>query len=82
MSCLEVISKLFTVFVCSVAPENDNIKLMSRCLQGASSVQNGHFLLILAVLDLFRPLEGRCRPWVVLGSNKQVVYGVCLLCST
>ena len=29
-SCSDVIFKLFAVFVCSVAPENDNITLISR----------------------------------------------------
>ena len=28
--CSEVIIQLFTVFVCSVLPENDNITLISR----------------------------------------------------
>ena len=68
------------MFVCSVAPENDNITLISRPSYMILG-QNGLFSLIFVVFDLSRPLEGRYGPGLVLRRDILVVYGVCVLSS-
>ena len=47
-SCSDVIFYLFTVFVCSLAPENDNITLISRLCKDNFG-KNSLFSLIFAV---------------------------------
>ena len=75
--CSDVIFWLFAMFVCSVAPENDNITLISRRLR-RFWVKLALFLVIFAVFDLSRPLEGRYGPGLVLRRDILVVYGVCV----
>ena len=62
------------MFVCSLAPEKDNIKLISRlCKDDFGSNRT--------VFDLSRPLEGRYGPGLVLRRDILVVYGVVVLSS-
>ena len=78
VSCSEVIIKLFTVCVCSMALENDNITLISRRLRRFLDPEWA-FSLFLAVFGLSRPLEGRYGRCFVLRSDNQVVYDVFVL---
>ena len=69
------------MFVCSLAPENDNITLISRLCKNDFGVKMTLFSLIFTVFDLSRPLEGRYGPGLVLGCDILVVYGVVVFSS-
>ena len=64
------------MFVCSLAPENDNITLISRLCKDDFGSKWPIFTDFLTVFDLSRPLDGRYGPGLVLGRDILVVYGV------